>query len=137
MIQFSVREGLNEHLFELHAGVDTETILILQCRNFNCSSCRCLYRLHYEDHIDNNFQWTLEYLMMKCGMWSPEKTGFFETQTKGSQEATVLLFLAYNNSTTNDLEGLKCHQKIRTIGAKQVPQVSRYLYTAIYIIVDD
>ena len=75
MIQFIVSEGLNEHLFELHVRVDTETIFgNLQCRNFNCSSCRCLYRLHYEDHIDKNFQWTLEYLMMKCGMWSPEKT---------------------------------------------------------------
>ena len=75
-------------------------------------------RLQYEDHMDNNFQWTLEYLMMKCGMWSPEKTGFFETQTKGTQEATVLLFLAYNNSTTNDLEGLKCRQKIKTVGKR-------------------
>ena len=94
-------------------------------------------RLHYEDHIDNNFQWTLEYLILKCGMWSPEKTGYFETQTKGFQEATVLLYLAYNNSTTNDLEGLKCNQKIRTIGTKQVPQVNRYLYTAIYININD
>ena len=87
--------------------------------------------------MDNNFQWTLEYLLMKCGLWSPEKTGLFVTQTKGSQKATVLLFLEYNNSTTNNLEGLKFHQKIRTIGTKQVPQVSRYLYIAIYIIVDD
>ena len=70
-------------------------------------------------------------------MWLPEKTGYFETQTKGLQEATVLLYLAYNNSTTNDLEGLKCNQKIRTIGTKQVPQVNIYLYTAIYLIIND
>ena len=41
MIQFSV-----EHLFELHVRVDTQTIFgNLQCRKFNCSSCRCLYRI--------------------------------------------------------------------------------------------
>ena len=75
--------------------------------------------------------------MLKCGMWSPEKTGYFETQTNGFQEATVLLYLAYNNSTTNDLEGLKYNQKIRTIGTKQVPQVNIYLYTAKYLIIND
>ena len=45
-IQFSVCEGLNENLFELHVRVDTQTIFgNLQCRKFNCSSCRCLYRI--------------------------------------------------------------------------------------------
>ena len=33
---------------ELHVRVDTQTTFgNLQCRQFNCSSCRCLYRIKY------------------------------------------------------------------------------------------
>ena len=49
-------------------------------------------------------------------------------KTNGTKEAEVLLFLAYNNSEPDDLDGLKCRQKLKLLDPKQAPQVSRHLY---------
>ena len=40
---------------------------------------------------------------------------WFLAKTNGTKEAEVLLYLAYNNSEPDDLDGLKCSHKLKLL----------------------